>query len=116
MMNGLLALISIFLPYVMRGATGPIVRPGPGTYPVGTPVTIVLDDVHMCAGMRIEVDGLEAGEFTSGGNCDSGAGVAELVVLVPATVTHITVTPLWFNGDPCETAEVATWFEFEEAK
>lgn len=110
----LLALISIFLPYVMRGATGPIVRPGPGVYPVGTPVTIILQDVHMCGGMRVDVDGLEPGEFTSGGSCDGGVGVAELVVLVPATVTQIMVTPLWFNGDPCEAESVETFFEFEE--
>lgn len=112
MMNGLLALISIFLPYVMHGATGPIVRPGPGTYPVGTPVTIILDDVHMCAGMRVEVDGLEPGEYLGGGNCDTGVGVAEFRVLVPAEVRRVTVTPMWFNGDPCETVDVATWFEF----
>lgn len=112
----LLALISIFLPYVMRGATGPIVRPGPGTYPVGTPVTIILEDVHMCAGMRVEVGGLEPGEFTGGGSCDTGVGVAELVVLVPANVTHITVTPMWFNGDPCEAVDVVTAMEFEAAK
>lgn len=116
-MMRLLALISIFLPLITRGSPGVEVRPGPGVYPVGTPITIVLEDVHMCAGMRVEVDGLEPGEYLGGGSCDTGIGVAEFRVLVPAEVRRVTVTPMWFNGDPCETVDVVTWFEFvKEAK
>lgn len=106
----------IFLPLIALVLVAANVRPVSGTYPVGTPVTIILEDVHSCAGMRVEVDGLEAGEFVSGGNCDLGVGVAEVTVLVPATVTRINVTPLWFNGDPCETQLIETWYKFEATK
>ncbi len=61
-----LAFISIFLPMVFGNHQSVSTRPLPGAYPVGTPITIILDDVHACAGMRITVDGLEPGEFISG--------------------------------------------------
>ena len=114
-MNIFLSLISIFLPIILGGnsSAGVTVRPSDGVYPVGTPITIVLDDVHMCAWIAVQVDGLEPDEYLAEGDCDSGLGVATVWVLVPATVQRVTLTPVWFNGSPCQTYTARTWLEFE---
>lgn len=105
----------ILLPLIFYCTIGPIIRPAPGTYPVLTPITIVLEDLHACLGMWVSVEGLSSDQYQARGDCDSGIGIVSLVVLVPATVKHITITPIWFNGDPFfNPTEVYTWFEFTQ--
>lgn len=114
-MNSFLTLISIFLPIVFGGnsSAGVTVRPGDGVYQVGTPVTIILEDVHFCAWIQVQVEGLEPDEYTAIGDCDTGVGVAEVTFIQPVKVSEIKLTPYWFNGDPCRywTALVDMRFE-----
>lgn len=109
-----LSIITIFLPFIMGGnsSAGVTVRPGSGVYPVETPVTVILEDVHMCAWIAVQVEGLEPGEYLTSGGCDTGVGVAEVRVLVPAKVGKITLTPYWFNGDPGRLWTALTKLEF----
>ncbi len=111
-----LMLISIFLPIVLGGGSsspGVMVRPGDGVYPVGMPVSIILEDVHMCAWIAVQVDGLEPDEYLATGSCDTGLGIVELRVLVPATVERVSLTPVWFNGDPCRIYTARMQMQFE---